>query len=221
MLNDMPENTIYLIPARLESCQVPDILSSLQWVDLFEPDGFENLKRALDFELGRCQPDFQLFEPEMMLIPAGEFLMGSDLTIDKDAFEQEYPRHTLYLPDYSMAKIPVTNAQYAFFVEETGQILDCNPQILNITGHTLNNLKEMKIWEIEETNNLGKAVSDQKIIQEYQIKNSSNELLTMEFVFRKVSFQEQIIVFSIARDMTDRKQAERDKQEMQNGLHLC
>ena len=58
------------------------------------------------------------FEPEMILIPAGEFLMGSDPQKDKDAQSNEQPQHTLYLPDYTMAKTPVTNAQYAEFVRD-------------------------------------------------------------------------------------------------------
>jgi formylglycine-generating enzyme required for sulfatase activity len=64
----------------------------------------------------RVQP----FEPEMILIPAGEFLMGSDPRKDKDARDNEQPQHTLYLPDYYMARTAVTNAQYAAFVYATG-----------------------------------------------------------------------------------------------------
>ena len=62
------------------------------------------------------------FEPEMILIPAGEFLMGSDPQKDKDARGDEQPQHTLYLPDYTMAKTPVTNAQYAEFVRDAGLV---------------------------------------------------------------------------------------------------
>jgi formylglycine-generating enzyme required for sulfatase activity len=64
----------------------------------------------------RVQP----FEPEMILIPGGEFLMGSDPRIDKLAQDNERPQHTLYLPDYYLAKTPVTNAQYVAFVQATG-----------------------------------------------------------------------------------------------------
>jgi formylglycine-generating enzyme required for sulfatase activity len=113
----MPEGAIYLIPARLEPCDVPDSLSDLHWVDLFSARGFEKLKRALDVELGsRPAP----LEPELILIPAGEFLMGSDPEKDIFADENEQPQHRLYLPDYYMAKTPVTNAQYAAFVEAIG-----------------------------------------------------------------------------------------------------
>jgi hypothetical protein len=53
MLEQASEDAIYLIPARLEACQVPARLAKLQWVDVFEPDGFERLKRTLDLELGQ------------------------------------------------------------------------------------------------------------------------------------------------------------------------
>ena len=56
----------------------------------------------------------------MILIPAGEFLMGSDPQQDKDAHDSEQPQHRLCLPDYYLAKTPVTNAQYRAFVPATG-----------------------------------------------------------------------------------------------------
>jgi formylglycine-generating enzyme required for sulfatase activity len=62
---------------------------------------------------------YQPFEPEMIFIPAGEFFMGSDSSKDKKAPKEEQPQHRLYLPDYYMAKTPVTNAQYAAFVQAT------------------------------------------------------------------------------------------------------
>ena len=60
------------------------------------------------------------FEPEMILIPAGQFLMGSDPQKDKYAQEDEQPQHKLYLLGYYIAKTPVTNAQYMAFVQATG-----------------------------------------------------------------------------------------------------
>jgi formylglycine-generating enzyme required for sulfatase activity len=60
------------------------------------------------------------FEPEMILIPAGEFLMGSDPQQDKAASDDEQPQHRLFLPDYFLAKTSVTHAQYSAFVRATG-----------------------------------------------------------------------------------------------------
>jgi len=53
--------------------------------------------------------------PEMVLIPAGEFLMGSD-----DADQDERPVHAVELEPYLLGVQPVTNADYARFVRDTG-----------------------------------------------------------------------------------------------------
>jgi formylglycine-generating enzyme required for sulfatase activity len=62
----------------------------------------------------------QPFEPEVILIAAGEFLMGSDPQLDEDAEDREQPQHRLYLPEYYLAKTPVINGQYRAFVLATG-----------------------------------------------------------------------------------------------------
>jgi hypothetical protein len=45
--DEQPEGRIFLIPARLEECNIPDRLRHLHWVNLFEENGYENLIRAL------------------------------------------------------------------------------------------------------------------------------------------------------------------------------
>ncbi len=45
--DEKPEGTIFIIPLKLEECNVPDRLSRWQWVNLYEDKGFEKLKRAL------------------------------------------------------------------------------------------------------------------------------------------------------------------------------
>jgi len=62
----------------------------------------------------------QKFKPELVRIPAGEFLMGSDPGRDKDTREVEQPQHVVSLPEYFMSRTPVTNAQYAAFVRANG-----------------------------------------------------------------------------------------------------
>ncbi len=52
---------------------------------------------------------------EMVLIPAGEFLMGSEA-----GFPAERPVHRVFLDAFYLSKYPVTNAQYERFVAETG-----------------------------------------------------------------------------------------------------
>jgi formylglycine-generating enzyme required for sulfatase activity len=57
---------------------------------------------------------------ELVTIPAGEFLMGSDPDLDELSFYDERPQHELYLPEYQIGKYPVTNAEYAHFIEAGG-----------------------------------------------------------------------------------------------------
>jgi EAL domain-containing protein (putative c-di-GMP-specific phosphodiesterase class I) len=44
---------IYLIPLRLEDCQVHDNLSEFQWVNFFEPDGWDRLLQSLTVGMER------------------------------------------------------------------------------------------------------------------------------------------------------------------------
>jgi hypothetical protein len=45
--NLMDAGEIFIIPVRLEKCEMPEPLSHLHRVDLFEPNGFKKLLRAL------------------------------------------------------------------------------------------------------------------------------------------------------------------------------
>lgn len=66
----------------------------------------------------------------MILIPAGDFLMGTDETdeeglaeelgIAKPWFLDEKPAHTVSLPAYYIDQYEVTNAHYKKFTDETG-----------------------------------------------------------------------------------------------------
>lgn len=50
--DEKPDGTIFIIPARLESCNVPDRLSQYHWVDLFADSGYEKLLKALQIRAG-------------------------------------------------------------------------------------------------------------------------------------------------------------------------
>jgi iron(II)-dependent oxidoreductase len=59
----------------------------------------------------------------MVLIPAGEFVMGND---DTDA-EDEKPEHKVTLPAFYMDQYEVTNAEYKRFCDATGKTPPPNP----------------------------------------------------------------------------------------------
>jgi formylglycine-generating enzyme required for sulfatase activity len=135
---------IEIIPLIVEECEIPLLLSSYQMISFRRnyDTGLSRLARDLGLSVAPAEPvpaprqapqrvpapevvsptvmePSEPFEPELILIPAGEFLMGSDPQKDEGAYEVEQPQHTVYLPDYYLAKTPVTNAQYAAFVEAT------------------------------------------------------------------------------------------------------
>lgn len=45
--DEQPEGRIFVIPLRLEDCEVPDRLRHLHWVDLFDDAGYSRLAQAL------------------------------------------------------------------------------------------------------------------------------------------------------------------------------
>ncbi len=76
------------------------------------------------------EPQRALFEPQIIRIPAGKFLMGSTQEqaqraikdgADKTWVEWEQPRHTVELSEYSIGKYPITNQQYQAYVKESGK----------------------------------------------------------------------------------------------------
>ena len=125
---------IYLIPVRLEDCAVPEQLIQFQWVDIFHSRGWTRLLRAIQrgterldlpvpggvlSELAPAPTSAKTPPPtphlltidkpihlELVRVPAGPFLMGDD-------------KHTVDLPEYYIGKYPVTNQQYAAFVQAT------------------------------------------------------------------------------------------------------
>jgi formylglycine-generating enzyme required for sulfatase activity len=107
-----------IIQLEVRSCRPPMLWQSYQLIPYGDARaGLTRLLGVLGVPPG--PPARQPFEPEMVLIPAGQFLMGSDPQKDRYAQGNEQPQHPLYLPDYYLAKYPVTNAQYAAFVQAT------------------------------------------------------------------------------------------------------
>jgi len=53
--DEQPEGTIYIIPLKLEQCEVPERLSHLQWVDFFKEEGYRRLVRSLETALAKFQ----------------------------------------------------------------------------------------------------------------------------------------------------------------------
>ncbi len=82
----------------------------------FKSISLENVHIPYEFKLEL--PPSNIVNIDMVLIPAGEFQMGSS---DNDAEGDEKPMHTVYVDAFYIDKYEVTNAQYKEFI-------DANPQ---------------------------------------------------------------------------------------------
>lgn len=68
--------------------------------------------------------------PPLITVPAGSFLMGTPDTErsllakryggTRESYAEESPQHTVFVPAFAMAQVPVTNALYASFQAATG-----------------------------------------------------------------------------------------------------
>ncbi len=59
--------------------------------------------------------------PEMVVIPAGSFTMGSPANED-GRYDNEGPQHRVSIPrSFALGKYEVTKAEFAAFVHETGR----------------------------------------------------------------------------------------------------
>lgn len=57
--------------------------------------------------------------PEMVVIPAGGFAMGS-LPAEAGRFDNEQPRRFIQVPSFALSKYPVTVAEFRRFLEQSG-----------------------------------------------------------------------------------------------------
>lgn len=84
-------------------------------------ESIRQLLSAFDQKQGEdyacAELEHQSWEPETVLIPAGSFLMGSDP--EEGIPDWETRQFTMDLPAYRIGKYPVTNAEFALFMQET------------------------------------------------------------------------------------------------------
>jgi hypothetical protein len=95
--DEQPENTIFIIPLKLEECNVPDRLSRWQSVNLFSPNGYERLvlalrKRAADLNMPVAptlsSKPVPLPKPEASDAPVGSNVgLGQNKTSSKQHIE--------------------------------------------------------------------------------------------------------------------------------------
>jgi formylglycine-generating enzyme required for sulfatase activity len=118
---EMPEGTIHTIPVRIDECDVPESFRRYQWVNLFFPNGFDRIVRAIRAEIAKqpattdstSETTFtNSIGMEFVLIPAGTFMMGSPDS-DTEARSNEKPAHRVAISQpFYLGRYPVTQAQW-------------------------------------------------------------------------------------------------------------
>ncbi len=148
---EKPEGTIFLIPLKLEACEIPMRLKRWQAGMLYEARGYDKLRRSLTARaegLGLATAPNVIVPPpapvlaptfrnslgmEFILIPAGEFQMGS-----KDGFDNEKPAHLVRITKpFYLGTYQVTQGQWQ-------AVMGNNPS--HFTGD-LNRPVETVSWE--------------------------------------------------------------------------
>ncbi len=103
--------------------------------DLYDPAVHLRARLQAGFTLGRIgdtrfQPSqipargqtvngVQVIVPQMVSVPAGDYCLGSAEN-EPNSYDDEKPQHTVNLPAFALGRWPVTNAEFACFMEAGG-----------------------------------------------------------------------------------------------------
>lgn len=107
------DDDIYIIPVRLEECEVPFAIRQLQYVDLFRDKGFDRLLAAVERGLSRLRVETVVSETPTVIRKQ----VKEEDTENRYSFSGEYPQ---VVPD-SAPKIRWANARISEFVANTGR----------------------------------------------------------------------------------------------------
>jgi len=98
----LPKGEIFIIPVRLEECDVLDDLRRWHWVDLFESDGYEKLMRALRVRAEKIGAALRQDKVRIIKLPllsqgvkreqVNKEIGGSNISIDKPVRTSEKPK---------------------------------------------------------------------------------------------------------------------------------
>lgn len=122
------DRTIFVIPAKLEKCDLPARLKPYPAVDLFKPTGYEKLLKALAAAgvlEARPQPaTVRLDTGDWVVIPESKgYWIGAQSkdpngrNYDPEAFDSE-PLRQVDIPAFRIGRHPVTVAQFVQFVNQ-------------------------------------------------------------------------------------------------------
>lgn len=118
---EMPERRIFLIPVRLEECELPDSLRSYTAVDLFEIDGFSRLMRALALR------ESQISDVRMMASDVGNDPAELQPSVDGGESTEVKKGHELK-EEPTLINLGIGGGVSGVVVAGTGNYINVSPQ---------------------------------------------------------------------------------------------
>lgn len=117
------------------------------------------------------------------------------------------------------------NKAIKFLVDpENGAFLDANPAAVEFYGYTLEEFKNMTVHDISPFSPesvkaaLAAASNEQQDYFQFQHQLKSGEARDVEIYSGPINFGEKIVLYSIVHDITDRRQKEREIQDLTETL---
>ena len=108
---EMLDSDIYLIPVRLEECEIPEELREHQWVDLFAEDGWTRLAEALQVGIERRRDGIQQKPlPHERLAPRPESAQAGTHTEVTHRSSVRGTQPGSYSPPQDTTQVPPANA---------------------------------------------------------------------------------------------------------------
>jgi PAS domain S-box-containing protein len=110
---------------------------------------------------------------------------------------------------------------------ETWQVVDCNPEFEKQTGRTLAQLKEIKVWEILPPEQHELCRQTMLEIQKtgsgrgsnFTMQKPGSEIVPIEFSAKLLNIQQQSVIQSVTRDISERLRAEYALRDSENKFH--
>ena len=97
-----PEGTIFIIPLKLEECDIPERLSRWHWVNLFEERGYERLMQALKVRAVELKKKIGNVQKHSIVIT--EFRYNPKEGLDYRSVKDMLKRHGFYCGEYAWTK---------------------------------------------------------------------------------------------------------------------
>jgi len=175
---EQPEGTIFLIPLKLEECDVPERLGRWHWVNYYEENGYERLMSSLRMraETEESETFTTLKDMKFVLIQPGEFDMGSP-TNEVGRDNDEGPVHHVTIPEpFYMSKYEVTQKQWS-------EVMVSNPSYFKGNDLPVENVSWEKVQQFIRSLNAKEGTDKYRLPTEAEWEFAARAVTTTRYSF--------------------------------------